>query len=227
MTITDKAEIIEGMTYGYVRVSSDKQVLDRQIKALVEFGVISENIVKEKGSGKNFEDRPVYNSMLGLDGTPATLRKGDTLVIKELDRLGRNKKQIKEQLELIRDKGIRIKVLDIPTTLMELPSGSEWVIEMVTNILIEVLGSIAQQERIKINTRQREGIDAMPTNESGVKVSTKEGRGKYGRPRFEIPKDFGKYYNMTREGTLTNAEAIKILGIKRATFYKYAKALEV
>lgn len=223
MKMEDKIKM-NRMTYGYVRVSSENQVLDRQIKALIDYGVPSENIIREKESGKKFNDRPVYNSLLGLDGSVARLRKFDTLVVKELDRLGRNKEQIKEQLKILRDMGVRVKVLDIPTTLMDLPEGSEWVINMVTNILIEVLGTIAEQERIKINTRQREGIDAMPVGDDGVKFSTKDGRGKYGRPKLKVPEEFAKYYEMTREGILTNSEAMKILGIKRSTFYKYAKA---
>lgn len=212
------------MIYGYARVSSKDQVLFRQIEALKKFGVPEENIVTDKATGKTFDKRDNYNRLIGSDNLIGVLRKGDTLVIKELDRLGRNKEQIKEQLELLKSKGIRVKVLDIPTTLIDIEKGSEWVIDMVTNILIEVLGSIAEQERIKISTRQREGIDAMPIGEDGVRVSTKVNKGKYGRPKFELPSNFADVYERTRTGAITNREAMKILDIKRATFYKYAKA---
>ena len=212
------------MIYGYARVSSKEQVLSRQIEALKKFGVSEENIVTDKATGKTFDKRDNYNRLVGSDDLIGVLRRGDTLVIKELDRLGRNKEKIKEQLELLKSKGIRVKVLDIPTTLIDIEKGSEWVIEMVTNILIEVLGSIAEQERIKIHTRQKEGIKAMPVGKDGVRVSTKANKGKYGRPKFELPSNFGDVYERTRTGAITNVEAMKILDIKRATFYKYAKA---
>lgn len=211
------------MIYGYARVSTKEQTLERQIEALMNFGVPPENIVTDKSTGKDFNKRDNYNRLIGSDNLIGVLRKGDILVIKELDRLGRNKDQIKEQLELLKSRGIRVKVLDIPTTLIDIEEGSEWVIDMVTNILIEVLGSIAEQERIKINTRQREGIDAMPIGEDGVRISTKANKGKYGRPKFELPSNFADVYERTRTGVITNVEAMKILNIKRATFYKYAK----
>ena len=88
------------------------------------------------------------------------LRSGDTLVIKSLDRLSRNKQDIHNELQFFKDNGIRLKVIDLPTTMMDLPEGQEWVFEMVNNILIEVLGTIAQQERATIRQRQREGIEA-------------------------------------------------------------------
>ena len=86
------------------------------------------------------------------------LRQGDTLVIKSLDRLSRNKRDIKTELEWFKDNNIRLKVIDLPTTMMDLPEGQEWVFEMVNNILIEVLGTIAEQERATIKSRQAEGI---------------------------------------------------------------------
>lgn len=216
----------KGITWGYARVSTKEQVLDRQIQALEVFGVDKENIITDKQTGKDFEDRKNYNRLVGTADEVGILRKGDTLVIKELDRLGRNRAQVKEQLELLKEKGIRVKVLDVPTTLMDIAEGQEWIIDMINNILIEVLGSIAEQERIKINARQKEGIAAMPVNEEGVRVSTKQGRGKYGRPKLELPKNFADVYARTRTGAITNVEAMAILGIKRATFYKYVKQLK-
>lgn len=219
-------QIKGGITWGYARVSTKGQVLDRQIEALEKYGVSKSNIVTDKATGKTFEDRPNYHKLVGSADEIGILRKGDVLVIKELDRLGRNRAQVKEQLELLKEKGIRVKVLDVPTTLIDINENQEWLIEMINNILIEVLGSIAEQERIKINTRQREGINAMPLNKEGVRVSTKQGRGKYGRPKLELPKNFADVYARTRSGAITNVEAMAILGIKRATFYKYVKQLK-
>lgn len=88
------------------------------------------------------------------------LRRGDTLYIKSLDRLSRSKADIKAELEWFQKQGIRLMVLDLPTTMIEVPEGQEWIIDMVTNILVEVLASIVEQERQTIRRRQREGIDA-------------------------------------------------------------------
>lgn len=88
------------------------------------------------------------------------LRDGDTLVIKSLDRLSRNKEHIKQELEYFKSRHIRVRVIDLPTTMLELPEGQEWVFEMINNILIEVLASIAEQERLTIRQRQAEGITA-------------------------------------------------------------------
>ena len=88
------------------------------------------------------------------------LRSGDTLVVKSLDRLSRSKTDIHSELQWFKENNIHLKVIDLPTTMMDLPSGQEWVFEMVNNILIEVLGTIAEQERLTIHQRQREGIDA-------------------------------------------------------------------
>ena len=128
-------------TYGYARVSSKEQHLDRQLDALVKFGVPERDIITDKASGKDF-DRPGYIAL-----KTRILREGDTLVIKDLDRLGRNKQQIKEELEFYKQTGIRVKILNLPTTL-----ENGWVLDMVNNILIEVLGTIAEQERLTIKT---------------------------------------------------------------------------
>lgn len=145
---------MNGRVYGYVRVSSREQNEERQIQALTHFGVDTENIIVDKKSGKDLE-REGYASLKKY-----VLRKGDTLVIKELDRLSRNKADIKKELEYFQEHGIRVKILDIPTTLVEFQEEQMWVIEMINSILIEVLGSIAEAERLKIRQRQAEGIEA-------------------------------------------------------------------
>ena len=117
-------------------------------------GASERDIITDKESGKDL-DRTGYTALKS-----ALLRRGYTLVIKSLDRLSRNKADIKNELQYFKDNGIRLKALDLPTTLMEYPEGQEWIFDMVNNVLIEVLGSIAEQERITIRQRQAEGIEA-------------------------------------------------------------------
>ena len=130
---------MENRTFYYARVSSQDQHLDRQIAAFKQLGAQDRDIVTDKQSGKDL-DRAGYQAL-----KTTMLRPGDTLVIKSLDRLSRNKQDIKTELEYFRSHKIRVKVLDLPTTMMELPEGQAWIFEMVNNILIEVLGTIAQQ----------------------------------------------------------------------------------
>lgn len=142
------------MEYGYARVSSVEQNLDRQIIALKKY-VSEENIVVDKASGKD-TDREGYQALKGLFG----LREGDTLYITSLDRLSRNKEDIKKELQWYKEKKVRLKILDLPTSLIEVPEGQQWILDMIQNILIEVLSSIAEQERLTIRRQQREGIEA-------------------------------------------------------------------
>ena len=153
---------MDSRTYYYARVSSKDQNLDRQLSAFYALGAQEREIITDKESGKNL-DRSGYQALKN-----AMLRRGDTLVVKSLDRLSRNKADIKNELQFFKDNGIRLKVIDLPTTMMDLPDGQEWVFEMVNNILIEVLGTIAEQERETIRKRQAEGIAA--AKEKGKKL---------------------------------------------------------
>lgn len=193
----------KGRVMGYARVSSTEQNLDRQILALEQY-VSKDCIVVDKASGKDI-DRPGYQALKGALG----LRKGDTLVIMSLDRLSRNKMDIKKELQWFHDNGIRLKILDLPTTLIEVPEGQEWIIEMVTNILIEVLSSVAEQERKTIHKRQREGINA----------AKKAGRN-LGRPQIHAPDDWNEIVALWKSGQITAVEAMRRSGLKRTTFYK-------
>ena len=141
-------------TFYYARVSTREQNLDRQLEAFRALGADDREIITDKESGKNL-DRPGYQALKS-----AMLRSGDTLVIKSLDRLSRSKADIHSELQWCKQNNIHLKVIDLPTTMMDLPPGQEWVFEMVNNILIEVLGTIAEQERLTIRQRQREGIAA-------------------------------------------------------------------
>lgn len=209
----------DSRTFYYGRVSSKDQNLARQIEAFKALGAKDEQIITDKQSGKDF-NRDGYNALKGAMG----LRKGDTLVVKELDRLGRNKDAIKQELEYWKEKGVRIKVCDIPTTLRDFPEGSEWIQDMVTNILIEVMSTIAEQERLKINRRQAEGLEAMPVI-NGKKVSVKTGRPQ-GRPSAEFPKEWEAYYSEWKQGKITAKKCMDDMQLKRTTFYKLVKLHE-
>ena len=197
---------MDSRTYFYARVSSKDQNLDRQISAFKSLGATERDIITDKESGKNL-DRSGYQALKN-----AMLRRGDTLVIKSLDRLSRNKADIKNELQYFKDNNIRIKVLDLPTTMMDLPKGQEWVFDMVNNILIEVLGTIAEQERINIRQRQREGIDAA------------KAKGKHlGRPKFKKPDNWDSVISQYKQGEITAKQAIDILGVKKSTFYSQTR----
>lgn len=197
---------MDNLTYGYARVSTKEQNLDRQIIALKEQGIEERHIVVDKESGKDL-DRKGYQALKNT-----MLRRGDTLIIKSLDRLSRNKCDIKNELQFFKDSGIRLKVLDLPTTMMELPEGQEWVFEMVNNILIEVLGTIAEQERESIKQRQAEGIAA--AKDKGVYK---------GRKEVEKPTNWNEVITEWQSGAITATKAMEILDMKRTTFYKLLK----
>lgn len=195
---------MERRTYYYARVSSKEQNLDRQIDAFIALGASERDIVTDKESGKNLE-RKGYQALKN-----AMLRRGDTLVVKSLDRLSRSKADIKNELQYFKDSGIRLKVLDLPTTLMEYPEGQEWVFDMVNNILIEVLGAIAEQERVTIRQRQAEGIAAA------------KAKGKHlGRPRTVKPDNWNEVIKQWRDGAITAKKAMELTGLKRSTFYQF------
>lgn len=191
--------------FGYARVSTAHQNTDRQIDALLEYGLEERNIIIDKQSGKDFE-RVGY---LALKNT--MLRSGDTLVVKELDRLGRNKRMIKEELEWFKAHGIRVKILNVPTSLMEC-EGQDWILEMVSNILIEVMASIAEEERAKNHQRQSEGIQA--ARNKGVV---------FGRPTVTKPENYEAIMEKVSKGEITAVQAMKMMGVHKTTFYKLKK----
>ncbi|WP_455190857.1 recombinase family protein [Eubacterium ramulus] len=199
----------EGRIFGYARVSSKDQNLDRQILALEEY-VERKNIVVDKASGANL-NREGYKALKGVLG----LRAGDTLYITSLDRLSRNKRQIKEELQWFKDNNIRLKILDLPTSLIEVPPGQKWLIEMITDLLVEVLASMAQQERLTTKKRQREGIEA----------AKKKGK-HLGRPRLMRPAEFEKYYVAWKAREITAKYAMKQLNLPSSSFYKLVKQYE-
>lgn len=196
----------DSKVFYYARVSTREQNLDRQIAAFKAIGAADRDIIVDKASGKDM-NRDGYTAL-----KTAMLRRGDTLVVKSLDRLSRNKADIKNELTYLMHNGIRLKVLDIPTTMIDFPEGQEWVLDMVNNILIEVLSSIAQQERETIRARQAEGIAA-------AKAS-----GKYlGRPIVQTPDNWVEVMQRWKNGEITAVRAMELTGLKRSTFYKLVK----
>ena len=191
------------MEYGYARVSSTEQNLDRQILALQKY-VKQENIVVDKQSGKNL-DRPGYNALKGMFG----LRSGDVLYIVSLDRLSRSKADIKSELDWFKENKIRLMILDLPSSLIQVPDEQEWIIDMIQNILIEVLASMAEQERLMIRKRQREGIEA----------AKKKGK-HLGRPKAEVPDIFDEVYEAWTAEEITAKEARKKLNMSSSSFYR-------
>lgn len=140
------------------------------------------------------------------------MRPGDTLYVKSIDRLGRNKHQIKQYLESLRSKQIRLKVIDMPTTMHVFPSEQDWIADMVNNILIEVYTSIAEVERNTILQRQREGIEAAKAKGKNL-----------GRPIIEYPPDWGHLYNLWVKGIITSKEFMIKVEMKKSTFYEKVK----
>jgi len=202
--------------FAYGRVSTKEQNVEIQIKAFKELGIDERDIIIDKASGKNVDDRAGYISLRNN-----MLRSGDTLIVKSLDRLSRNKADIKAELEYFNANGIRLKVLDLPTTMIDYPEGQEWVLEMVNNILIEVLGTIAEQERATTKQRQSEGYDAMAIVD-GRKVSTKTGNA-IGRPSATRPDNWNEVIEQWENKQITARKAMELLNLKPNSFYRLLK----
>ena len=202
---------------GYARVSTSEQNLDRQLQALSRY-VEADMIVTDKSSGRDL-NRPGYQSLkFGI----GKLVEGDTLYIKSLDRLSRNKEDLKKELQYFKDKGIKVKILDMPTTMTDFPMEQAWIGDMITNIMIEVLSSIAQNERETTRQRQLEGLAAMPTDSTGKKISRRTGK-PVGRPPVTHPKKWEGIYRDWQEKKITARQAMRLLNLKPNSFYKLAK----
>ena len=190
---------MSGKTYGYVRVSTKGQKEDRQLIAMREFGVPAEHIVVEKQSGKDFE-RPAYLRLV------EAMQSGDILVIKSIDRLGRNYAEILEQWSgLTKERRIAIVVLDMP--LLDTREERDLTGVLVADIVLQLLSYVAQTERDFIRQRQAEGIAA--AKERGVR---------FGRRRLILPETFETLAEAWWHGQVTAVQAGKELGISRTTF---------
>ena len=196
-----------GRKFGYIRVSSKDQNEARQKEKMFSQGLTEKEIFIEKQSGKNFE-RPKYQFLKQI------LEEGDTLYISSLDRFGRNKEQILQEWEDI-TKNIKanIHVIDMP--MLNAVKDEYGVGELVNKLMLEILSWLAQEERNRIKTRQREGIDA----------AKKQGK-HLGRPKLEIDQDFIDAYNKWKSGEQTAVATRKALGLKQTTFYRRVKEYE-
>lgn len=200
--------------YFYGRVSTKEQNLDRQLESAKNYKNV-DRVFTDKQSGKTF-NRDGYEQMKSI------LQRGDEIIVHALDRLGRNKEAIKAELHWFSENGIVVRILNVPTTLIEYPAGQEWVMDMVNNILIEVLGAFAEQERETILKRQAEGIAAMPVVD-GKRVSKKTGRG-FGRTE-KRPDNFIEVYGMQQRGEINLAQALDLTGIGRTRWYELSREI--
>lgn len=197
------------MNYGYVGVSSITQNIDRQMEEMYKWGLNDENIYIDKQSGKDF-NRVNYQIM------KEKLKKNDLLIIKSIDRLGRNYDMIiKEWSNLTKDIECDIVVIDFP--LLDTRVDNENLVgKFISDIVLQVLSFVAQNERENIRQRQAEGIKI--AKEKGIHL---------GRPRMVLPDDFNDMVKKYRNKQITNYEAAKKLNMSRGTFLKYAKLLMI
>lgn len=190
--------------FGYVRVSSRDQNEDRQLMAMREAGVPEENIFTDKVSGKNFS-RPQYHKML------ERMEKDDVLFIKSIDRLGRNYIEILEQWRVItKEIGVDIVVIDMP--LLDTRRGKDLIGTFLSDVVLQILSFVAENERINIRQRQAEGIAAAKAR--GVR---------FGRPPSPLPDNFQSIYNKWKMGVISGTAAARACGMPLSTFrYKAA-----
>ena len=191
-------------TYGYVRVSTRDQNEDRQLNAMRQFGVDEANVFIDKQSGKDF-NRPQYRKLV------RKLKCDDTLVIKSIDRLGRNYEEIIEQWRIItKEKKAAIVVLDMP--LLDTRQGRDLTGTLIADIVLQLLSYVAQTEREFIRQRQAEGIAAA------------RARGQtFGRPRLEVPPAFAEVYRRWNSGEMSSRAAAERLGISQPTFLRWVR----
>lgn len=190
--------------YGYVRVSTKDQNEDRQMIAMQEFPVPNKNIVVEKQSGKDF-NRPRYRRLV------KKMKRGDLLVIKSIDRLGRNYEEIIQQWRILtKEKGINIVVLDM--ALLDTREGKDLTGTLIADLVLQLLSYVAQTERENIRQRQREGI--LAAQRKGVQ---------FGRPRIPVPEEFHPLAVQWRNHEISSRRAAEQLGISHETFLRWVR----
>ena len=193
--------------YGYVRVSTQEQNEGRQLVAMHEVDVAEENIYLDKQSGKDFE-RPQYKKLL------RKMKKDDLLYIKSIDRLGRNYEEIQEQWRVLtKDKGVDIYVIDMP--LLDTRRGKDLVGTFLSDVVLQLLSFVAENERVNIRQRQAEGIAAAKAK--GVH---------FGRPLRPLPPEFYGAFARWKSGELNTQQAANVCKMPRSTFFDRAKAYE-
>jgi len=195
-------------SWAYIRVSTREQNEDRQVIAMREFGVPDGNMIIEKQSGKDFE-RPKYQKLM------KQIKPGDVLVVKSIDRLGRNYDEILEQWRLItKEKQAYIVVLDMP--LLDTRAGRDLTGTLIADIVLQLLSYVAQTEREFIRQRQREGIDAAKAR----------GR-RFGRPRCQLTPEDADTIRRWRSGEIGLAAAERLTGLSRSTLYRLARGFDI
>lgn len=208
------------ITYAYLRVSTRDQNLERQEIAIRQFrpDIPEANIFRDKFTGKSF-DRPQYNAMKIILEHITKANDNKELVevvVEELDRLGRDSEGIKKELQWFKEHNICVRILEIPTTLIDIKKENAWVMELINQILIEVYSAMAQQELEKRAKRQAEGIAV--AKEKGVK---------FGRRAIQVDEsEFKGVYSLWKAGDITAVEAMKRLNLKPNTFYRRVKEFE-
>ena len=197
------------MKYGYVRVSTAQQHIDRQIDALLELGLDKSSIYIDYESGKDFNRRN-YKKLI------RKLKKDDLVIIKSIDRLGRDYNMIIEEWRLItKEKEADIMVIDMPLLDTRI-EGKNLVGKFISDIVLQVLSFVAQNERETMRVRQAEGI------------RTAKARGvKFGRPRITLPNNFEIVARQYLNKEITNKKACEILDMTRGSFFRYLKELEI
>ena len=192
------------MTYGYVRVSTKEQNIDRQIVEMHNQKICDKNIFVDKQSGKNF-DRPMYKLLKNK------LKSGDLLIVKSIDRLGRNYQMIIDEWKDIVSKNVDIMVIDMPLLNTQC-SGKNLVGKFVSDIVLQVLSFVAENERNNIRERQAEGI----------KIAKKKGK-HLGRPKIELPQNFAIVAKEYKKREIPLSVALSMLNMNRSTFYSSIK----
>lgn len=194
--------------YGYIRVSSKEQNEDRQLIAMRNAHIPEKSIYLDKQSGKDFE-RPMYKKMV------RKLKQNDLVYIKSIDRLGRNYQEVVEQWRfLTRVKKVDIVVIEMP--LLDTRRGKDLVGTFLSDIVLQVLSFVAENERTNIRSRQKEGIEAAKAR--GVV---------FGRPMKELPEDFPQIYDRWKTREIKALDAATMCGISRSTFYAKVKDYEM
>ena len=193
-------------TFAYIRVSSRDQSENRQLDSLA--GIKVDEVIVEKASGKNFVGREKYQQM------KSQLRAGDLLIVKSIDRFGRNYAEICKEWEILINIGVDIQVLEMPI-LNTRNNQNGLTGRLITDIVLKLLGYVAERERDNIKSRQAEGI-----------ASAKSRGVKFGRPTSEIPIDFIRCYGLYKQGLIKVKDVMSMCNIKRSTFFKYAKSIK-
>lgn len=205
--------------YLYIRVSTKEQNESRQLALKEKYGLRTSDIFIDKATGKNF-NRPEYQKL------KEELQKGDTLILMSLDRLGRNKEQALDELRELKQKGVRLIVDDLPTTQIELDEKNQLIIEMINNILIEVYTTLAEEELRRTKIRQRQGIEAMPKDINGKRVSIKTGRLASRPSKIDnLTKEQEKNIRAWINKSISMESCIQLTGLSRATIFRAKKKL--